>query len=193
MSQPRRILLYSFEPTNGTIITPLLPFYLDLGLVCTKIYRFDEYAPVKRYNYFVQSAVKTRGQGDENPNSSVVAEIMKLFANSSYGYQVVDRSRHSLTKYTNDKKTHAVISNKMFKRLGHINDQLYEVGLAKSEIEHKEPSFVGLFILQYAKLRMLELFYNFFTKFCDTDKYDEIEMYTDSLYLALAEKYLNGL
>ena len=58
----------------------------------------------------------------------------------------------------------------MFKRLRYINDQLFEVELAKSEIEHKEPIIVGFFILHYAKLRMLELCYNFFTKFCDTDK-----------------------
>ena len=45
----------------------------------------------------------------------------------------------------------------MFKRLNHITDQPYEVELVKSEIEHREPIIVGFFILQYAKLRMLEL------------------------------------
>ena len=37
---------------------------------------------------------------------------------------------------------------------------------------------------------MLELFYNFFNKFCDVAKFEELEMDTDSLYLALAEKEL---
>ena len=71
-----------------------------------------------------------------------------------------------------------------------MNNSLYEVELAKAEIEHKEPIIVGLFILQYAKLRMLELYYNFFTLFCDVNKFKELEMDTDSLYLALAEKEL---
>ena len=75
----------------------------------------------------------------------------------------------------------------------HITDQLYEVELVKSEIEHREPIIVGFFILQYAKLRMLELFYNFFKKFCDTDKYEELEMDTDSFYLALSEKNLEDV
>ena len=52
----------------------------------------------------------------------------------------------------NDEKTHAAINNKVFKRLGHINNCLYEVKLVKSEIEHNEPTFEVLFILQYAKL-----------------------------------------
>ena len=44
----------------------------------------------------------------------------------------------------------------MFKRLGYINDQLYEMELVKSEYEHQEPKIVGFFTVQYAKLKMLE-------------------------------------
>ena len=193
MAQPRRMLISSFILTNGTIITPLLLFYLQLGLVCKKIHRFVQYTPRKCFGNFVQSAVDARRQGDENPNSSVVAETMKLLANSSYGYQIMDRSRHTVTKYLSDEKTHSAINSKLFKRLNHITDQLYEVELVKSEIEHREPIIVGFFILQYAKLRMLELYYNFFKKFCDTDKYEELEMDTDSLYLALSEENLEDV
>ena len=60
----------------------------------------------------------------------------------------------------------------------------------KSTIEHREPIIVGFFILQYAKLRILELYYNFFDKFCDVNKFEELEMDTDSLHLALAEENL---
>ena len=35
---------------------------------------------------------------------------------------------------------------------------------------------------------MLELYYNFFTRFCDVNKFEELEMDTDSVYLALAVK-----
>ena len=62
-----------------------------------------------------------------------------------------------------------------FKRPNFITDQLYKVDSVKSEIEHREPITVGFFILEYAKLRMLELYFNFFTKFCDTEKYDKRE------------------
>ena len=49
---------------------------------------------------------------------------------------------------------------------------------------------VGIFFLQYAKLRMLELYYNFFDKLCDVNKFAELETDTDSQYLALAEENL---
>ena len=78
-------------------------------LVCKKIHRFVQYTPRKRFDYFVQSAVDARRQGDENPNSSVVAETMKLLDNSSYGYQIMDRSRHTVKNYLTDKKTHSAI------------------------------------------------------------------------------------
>ena len=81
----------------------------------------------------------------------------------------------------------------MLKRLNHITDQLYEVELVKPEIEHREPIIVGFFVLQYAKQRMLELYYIFFKNFCDTDKYEELETDTDSLYLALSEENLEDV
>ena len=181
MVQPRRMLISSFILTNGIIITPLLLLYLQLGLVCKKVHRFVQYTPRNCSDNFVQSVVDARRQGDENTNSSVVAETMKLLANSFYGYQIIERCRHIVTKYLTNEKTHSPINRKMFKRLNHIIDHLYEVELAKSEIEHREPIIVGFFTLQYAKLRMLELYYNFFKKFRDTDKYEELEMDTDSL------------
>ena len=102
----------------------------------------------------------------------------------------MDRSRHTVTNYLSDEKTHGAINTKFFKRLDHINDQLYEVELAKAETEYREPIIVGFFILQYAKLRMLELYYNFYERFCDVNKIEELETDTDSLYLALSQKEL---
>ena len=184
------MLMSSFTLHNGTLITPLLLFYLQFGSVCTKIHRFVEYTLKKCFNTFVQSAVDARRQGGENPSSSIVAETRKLLANSSYGYQIMDRSRHTATKYLTHGKTHAAINSKLFKKLDHLNNSLYEVELVKAQIEHKEPIIVGFFILQYAKLRMLELYYIFFTRFCDLNKVEELEMDTDSLYFALADKEL---
>ena len=109
------MLISSLTLQNGTLITPLLLFYQQLGLVCTKTHSFVEYNPKKCFNMFVQSAVDARRQGDENPNSSVVAETFKLLANSSYGYQIMDQSQHSVAKYLTDENTHAAINSKLFK------------------------------------------------------------------------------
>ena len=115
---------------------------------------------------------------------------MKLLPNSSYVYQIIHRSRHTVTKYLGDQKLHAAVSSKLFKRLDHMNISLYEVELAKAKIEHKEPIIVGFFFLQNAKLRMLQLYYNFFTTLCDENNFEELEMHTDWMYLTLDGKEL---
>ena len=60
LKQPQRMLISSFKVENGTVIAPLLNFYLSLGLKCTKIYRFGQYIPKKCFNNFVQSVVDAR-------------------------------------------------------------------------------------------------------------------------------------
>ena len=79
-TQPRRMLRSSYFLENGTIVTPLLLFYLDMGLVCGKYVCILEQTPMKCFNNLAQYAVNARRERDENPNSSVVAEIMKLLA-----------------------------------------------------------------------------------------------------------------
>ena len=190
MSQPPKMSISSFTLENGPLISRLLSFYLQLGLVVTQIHRFVEYTPKECFNSFVQSAVDARRKRNEYRKSSVVAKTMKFLVNSPYGFQIMNRSRHAVTKYLSDEKTHAAINSKLFRRLDNLNNSLYEVALAKAEIKHKEPIIVGFLILEYAKLRMLQLYYNFFTRFCDVNKFEELEMDKDSLYIALAEKEL---
>ena len=115
---------------------------------------------------------------------------MKLLSKSSHGYQIMDPSRHTVTKFLSDDKTHCDLNSMVSKKLDHVSHQMYEVELAKAEVEHKDPDVVGFFILQYANLRMLDFYYNFFDKFCDISKFEELEMDTDSLYFALAEQKL---
>ena len=146
MSQPRKMFTSSFTIQNGTLIFPPLLFYLQVGLVVTKTHHFVEYTSNKCFNSFVEAAVDARNKLDENPNTSVVAETMKLLAYSSYGYQVMDLSRHTVTKYLSDKKTHRANDSKLFKKLDHVNNSLYENELAKAHIEPTEPIIVGFLI-----------------------------------------------
>ena len=111
---------------------------------------------------------------------------MKLVANSSYGYQIVDKSRHTVTKYLNNEKTDKTINSMFFEKTNHLKDNLYEIDSVKADIKHKGPIIVGFFILQYPKLGMLELYYIFFHKFCDFNTFEATQEDTDSPYLAVA-------
>ena len=71
-----------------------------------------------------------------------------------------------------------------------MKNGIYDVELAEAEIEVKEPVNVGFSILLYAKLRMFDLYYYSLVKFCDMNKFEELEMDTDSQYLLLTVKEL---
>ena len=148
LSQPRKMLISSFTLQKGTLFTPLLLFCLQLGLVCTKIHRFVEYTPRKCFNSFVQSAVDAKRPSDENPNSSVVSKTMKPLAKSSFGYQIMDRSRRTVAIYLNDEKIRAMVITKLFKKPNHLKNALYEVELTKAHIDSKESIKVVFFILE---------------------------------------------
>ena len=140
MSEQRRMLISSVHLKIGTIFTPLLLYYLHLGFERTKIHQFVQYTPKKYFNSFVQCPVNARREEDENPNSIVVAETMKFLANSSYGYQIKDRSRHFVTKYSNDETFHSAINIKVFQRLNFITDQL-NLSSQKMNIESQSLSY----------------------------------------------------
>ena len=138
LPQPRSMLISSFVLPIGTIITPLISFYSKPGLLCKKIHRFVLYTPRNCFDNFVQSAVYARRQGDETPNPSVVAETMKLISNSSYGSQIMDCSRHTVTKYLTDAKTHCAFNSKKFKWLNQmINCMRWDLSSQKLRTENQ--------------------------------------------------------
>ena len=110
-SQLRRRFVSNFELKNGIIIIPLPLFYSELGIICTKVYQFVEYTPAGSFNEFVQSAVDARHQVNQNLKDSVIAETMKLLASSSFGYQMMVQTSHSVTKNLNDDRLHTAINN----------------------------------------------------------------------------------
>ena len=72
LKHPQRMVISSFKLENGTVITPLFNFYLEIGLQCTKIDHSLRYTPRKSFNNFVQSVVDARRERDEN---GVVSEL----------------------------------------------------------------------------------------------------------------------
>ena len=108
---------------------------------------------------------------------------MKLLTKSSYSYEIMYRSRHTVTKYISDKKTHAAINSKLFKKLDHVNNALDEVELAT--VQNR-----SLFGSLSFKTQDYECWNCTKTKFCQVNKFEVLERDTDSLNLAFAKKEL---
>ena len=87
---------------------------------------------------------------------------MKLIGNSSYGYQIMDRSKNSKTQYVFRAEVDNLVNERSFKNLNVLLSSIYEVEMVKLEVNHKEPIIVGFYFLQHKKPTMLQLFDNFF-------------------------------
>ena len=56
---------------------------------------------------------------------------------SSYTYWIMDRTRHKIGNYLNDRKTHKMTNEPLFERLNTL-ESTREVELLQSKIEHRE-------------------------------------------------------
>ena len=66
------------------------------------------------------------------------------------------------------------------------NNTLNEVELPKAQLERKEPTLIGFFILQKASLWLLEVCYSS-REVYGVNRLEEMEVGTDSLYLAFTD------
>ena len=82
--------------------------------------------------------VDVRREGDDTAPPGVVAGTMKLLGNFSYGYQIMGRSRHTITNYLNDEKTHQAINEPLFKKLNTLERVLYEAELLETTVEQQK-------------------------------------------------------
>ena len=138
MSQPREILISSFTLQNGTLITPLLLFLSTIGSCWHKKTPICWLHSKERLQQLC--AVSSGCKKAKWWKSKLKC---RRGSNSSYGYQTMERSRRTVMKYLSDKKSHAANNSKLFKKLEHVNSFLYEVELAKAQIEHKGQSLSG--------------------------------------------------
>ena len=86
---------------------------------------------------------------------------MKLLGNSGYGKTVTNVDRHRDIKYCTEVGTSALISNKRFRQLDVVPADAYEIEMNKSVVKYDLPLHIGFFVYQYAKLRMLQFYYDF--------------------------------
>ena len=130
----RKKLTLSFKLERGPIITPLLLFDLE-RTGSQRLFGVLHYTPRRCFESFVQN-VDSRREIDQNIDSTVVAETMKLIGNSSYGYKIMDRSRHTSTKYAKGSQVDKFVNNRFFESLNELLDQIYELEMSQKRIEH---------------------------------------------------------
>ena len=165
MSTPRRMLVGSYHGKKILLATPLLRWYLTHGLVVDHVYQIIEYSPKPCFQHFGESVSAARRAGDADPDKTIIADTMKLLGNSAYGKTVTNIDRHRNVTYSTEVGTFSHINNKRFRQLDVVTDDAYEVTASKARLTYDLPLHIGFFVYQYAKLRMLQFYYDFVDRY----------------------------
>ena len=193
LSKPRVMLVGSFRDVKILLAILLLRWYLAHGLVVDRVYQIIEYEPNPCFRRFGESVSEARRAGDEDPDKAIIADTMKLLGNSGYGKTVTNVDRHRDVKYCTEIGTSALINNKRFRQLDVVTEEAYGIEMNKSVVNYTLPLHAGFFVHQYAKLRMLQFYYDFVDRYVERPLFQYCEMDTDSAYIALADESIDGL
>ena len=191
LTQPQRTLISSYFGEGILLTTPLLQWYLEKGLVVNNIKQVVEYTPKKCFESFGNSVVKARRKGDLNPDSSILADTYKLLGNSAYGKTLEALDTHRNIKYVTD--TSKLVRTPQFRKSTPLDDSIDEVETAKKSVRWTLPLQIGFFVYQYAKLRMLQFYFDCLLKFIKKQDFELLETDTDSMYFGLSKESLNDV
>ena len=167
MSTPRRMLVGSFHGIKLLLATPLLRWYLAHGLVVDRVYQVVSYEPNPCFQRFGESVSAARRAGDADTDRAIIGDTMKLLGNSAYGKTVTNVDRHRKVTYCTEVGTSLslLVGNKRFRQLDVVAEDAYEVTSSKACLTYDLPLHIGFFVYQYAKLRMLEFYYDFVDRY----------------------------
>ena len=193
MPRPRRSLIGSYHGDKILLATPLLQFYLEQGLVVTKVHQAVQWIAKPCFRGFGDFVSNARRDGDRG-GSTVVAETAKTVGNAGYGRFIMDVTRHENINYEEDEsKVCRAINSLFFRDLQEITSGVYELKSSKKKHKMNLPIQIGFFVYQYAKLRMLGFYYHCIDRFVDRSNYQLLEMDTDSLYMSISGDALDAL
>ena len=101
---------------------------------------------------------------------------MKLIGNSAYGKCATDLSKHKNVIFCNDLTASRGINSHRFRQLDPITETVYQLTLNKKSITFGLPLQIAFMVYQYAKLRMLQFYYDFLDYYIERQLFQYCEI-----------------
>ena len=193
LKRPRKSLVSVRSGENVVVITPVLKWLLEKGLVCKKIHRIVEFKPFSYYKEFEKTVTQHRSAADKDPDRKAVGQLWKLVGNSCYGKTVERREKYTKTSFYDGLTAGRMVNLNNFRHLEPIEkfpdggevfegegETVYEIDTLPRRFKEKCPRFFGVFILGWAKLVLLRFYYDFLLKFWDKHHFELLYCDTDS-------------
>ena len=193
-SKPRKTLVAGMYAEKILLATPLLKFYIDHGLVISHVYKVIEFEPKKCFEKFVNDVADDRRKADKGLIPLIQGDTSKLIGNSAYGSMLLDPSKHRNMRYAfNSETVSQQVNQPTFRHFTKLDIDFFELEHAKKQTVFNMPIQLGFFVLQYAKLRMLDFYYNCVDYYLHRSDFQYCSMDTDSAYFSLSADSFESL
>jgi len=174
---------------KGLYSTEYLRFLLNQGCKITKVYTVQEYTPKKCFKELALKLSHERAQGDKvgaTAEQKILALNAKITANSIYGALLMNKDHHQVVRFVeNGFPVCRYVNLPTFKNAEHAGKKHTEITSQKTQ---NVPIQISKTVLDLAKMKISEFFYDVLDYFIDRDDYQIFQMDTDSLYFGLSKK-----
>jgi hypothetical protein len=180
----RETIIQCFNATDHLMMTPLAKYYLEKGLKISNIKKFIQYIPSECLAPFVSLVTKMRIDAEKN-KMPTKGNTAKIYGNSGYGKLCERVSNYTKTVLvSNAKSLSRKMANPLYKSDAFLQtegdtDGIHEVIMDDKKIIDDKPVHVGIAILQYSKILMLE-FVDFLREFLVPGSY--VFVYTGNFF-----------
>ena len=161
---------------------------LEKGARITKVYGVIPAQRGRPFKEFVEFVSNERRNGDRDDCYAIIAESAKLVGNSAYGRTAMNKSKFKNVKFVNEKQFNRA-KNSYFFYDADQHGESYEVSSNPRTVKQNIPIQVAFSVLDYAKLRMLEFYYDCIDKYLNQCDFQYMLMDTDSAYMGLTDDF----
>jgi len=156
-SKVKKLLLTHTVKRNYVVHFRLLQYYMNLGMIVTKVHRAVEFTQAQILKSFIDYNTEQRSKA----SNELAKSYYKLKNNAIYGKTVENPEKRVNMRLCNSDKQYVTYTSKAtFKRSMMISEDLVLVQLEKERIKLEQPVFIGQAVLDISKLRMYKLYYD---------------------------------
>ena len=187
-NQPRRLLVSGMRAESVLLSTKLLQYYMKLGIVVSNVRQVVEFCRARPYAKLVQTGADKRRQQSLDPDKKILGDMYKLLLNACYGSSLTNKLTHTKVRIVRgEQKARLAANHKNFKALRHMSQSYYEVEHAPDKIVHDTLTMVGFTILNYAKIKLLEIVYDWMDIYVHPKHWNVALCDTDSAYFTISK------
>ena len=183
----KKLLIGGMSAEKIFLESNLLKWYMEKGLEITRVYEVVEYRYEKCFEGFCDYISTARREGDQDPSKEILGETCKVLGNASYGSLLLDKTKHTNVKYVHDShQAHLAVNDPSFISCCSLPGELYEIEKSKQKIDLDIPIQLAFTILQTAKLKLLQFYYDCLDYYVNREDYEITHADTDSLYFMMS-------